>query len=987
MAYATNESHDALWKQILEHHWKYVESEESMQKIELRRELEDLIEKRLGKVPPNEKFYLDDTRYVFDSSVAHLDDFSAYKASIGFEAISQYANNLFVKPWRKEYKVIKMYSGFYQHEIAANLVNAEKLFQAMGYQLMPNKTLILDGPICPDQVMNVARDAITAYVECQIMKRIYCELTSLRLSVDWIDIYNFRSYHAADAMQMVKQMAAFIQEKHHKKQQAKLRDAYGSSSAALPPASSCNSCNPYQFHVAAGQQQPSAQAQPPPPPPPVSFCGGVASGASANGVAVGNSSQLYSSATVVATPSCSIHSQHLQQQQQQQQPQQAPPANAFGGGAYQPHHPHHLPHHHHHHHLHHSSYGSYGAPAPALGTMPHSKSLDHYQDANSAAAAAAAAAAMYGMNGVYMQRHSIDQPYHYTGSAMAAPPYAAAANVAATPFDGPIDGMLPCGGGGGGGGGASSSGAPVSCSNNHPYNVPGTARYPPLPYGNYPPALGPPMAGYMNGGPAKLQNGATLADGCYRHPPMNGYIGATAGYPSQAYRGSSSGMGFLPNSHCGPSSIYDPASVVGGPAYPPQPSSILSTRKKLYDDYDVPTSSRRLSESKASASGAKKLDRYHKNSELLIDYESDMLPETLVERNQLHQQQQQQQQQPHHHHHYLHHQTSRNSRQSDFDSYEDEQQESNVSRRISSKNQDGIGCYETWNYVYQNLEKQGYSKDLGERGDFLVDEDEEQQQQQQQRRADMEELDRRERRKMESGSSATLRRSHNEKLKAMKPKSADKVDGIVRNAAESTNAGSRQRSSTAGAGGGTGGTLVQKMAKASLQSPRTTDGAGDGDLPGGEPRTKKQSAIGGSSNTGMNANKENNNHPTTTSTTVTTGGGILVNHHNHSNGTVAGGVGTLGSSSAGSTGCKKKTATFDTGAATIINPTTTAASSSGGNAPSGEWNCNFCTFLNPDVKRICDMCSKSRDFRLDGAATTSNGTAAAAAAAVAATCV
>ena len=61
-----------------------------------------------------------------------------------------------------------MYSGFYQHEIAANLVNAEKLFQAMGYQLMPNKTLILDGPICPDQVMNVARDAITAYVECQV---------------------------------------------------------------------------------------------------------------------------------------------------------------------------------------------------------------------------------------------------------------------------------------------------------------------------------------------------------------------------------------------------------------------------------------------------------------------------------------------------------------------------------------------------------------------------------------------------------------------------------------------------------------------------------------------------------------------------------------------------------------------------------------------------------------------------------------------------
>lgn len=46
-------------------------------------------------------------RYIL-SSIAELEDFSAYKAANGFEAISQYANNLFTKPWRKEYKVIKV---------------------------------------------------------------------------------------------------------------------------------------------------------------------------------------------------------------------------------------------------------------------------------------------------------------------------------------------------------------------------------------------------------------------------------------------------------------------------------------------------------------------------------------------------------------------------------------------------------------------------------------------------------------------------------------------------------------------------------------------------------------------------------------------------------------------------------------------------------------------------------------------------------------
>lgn len=97
-----------------------------------------------------------------------MPDFTAYKALIGFEAIAQYANNLFRKPWRKEYRTIKMYSGYYQHEVKANLYDAEKLFEAMGYTLMPNQTLVLDGPICPDQVTNVSRDAMTAYVECQV---------------------------------------------------------------------------------------------------------------------------------------------------------------------------------------------------------------------------------------------------------------------------------------------------------------------------------------------------------------------------------------------------------------------------------------------------------------------------------------------------------------------------------------------------------------------------------------------------------------------------------------------------------------------------------------------------------------------------------------------------------------------------------------------------------------------------------------------------
>lgn len=38
---------------------------------------------------------------------------------------------------------------------------------------------------------------------------------------------------------------------------------------------------------------------------------------------------------------------------------------------------------------------------------------------------------------------------------------------------------------------------------------------------------------------------------------------------------------------------------------------------------------------------------------------------------------------------------------------------------LSKSKEDGTGTFESWDYVYRNLESQGYNKDLGERGDLL----------------------------------------------------------------------------------------------------------------------------------------------------------------------------------------------------------------------------------------------------------------------------
>lgn len=117
-------------------------------------------------------------------------------------------------------------------------MDAEKLFIAMGYKLLPNQTLVLDGPICPDQVTNVSRDALTAFVECQIMKQVNTELATMGLATGWLDIFNFRECHIGDSSQSIKGLSQIIQSHHsHMMRKGKL-DSNQSSTSFLSCASS-----------------------------------------------------------------------------------------------------------------------------------------------------------------------------------------------------------------------------------------------------------------------------------------------------------------------------------------------------------------------------------------------------------------------------------------------------------------------------------------------------------------------------------------------------------------------------------------------------------------------------------------------------------------------------------------------------------------------------------------------------------------------------
>nr|CAH7714594.1 unnamed protein product [Callosobruchus chinensis] len=193
-----------LWMELEQCHLSYLELEESPEKIEQRNKLEGIIYEFLCIAPHRHKFYFPETEDVLQMSASRKKDFSAYKASTGFAAIQLYAGNLLSQPWRKEYRTIKTYCGFYKHQVEANLVGAELLFESMGYKRDRDGIFVLSGPICPDRVSAVSRDCLIAYVECQILKIIWEELSSACMNTTWLEVLEYRHGHICSPEQAVK---------------------------------------------------------------------------------------------------------------------------------------------------------------------------------------------------------------------------------------------------------------------------------------------------------------------------------------------------------------------------------------------------------------------------------------------------------------------------------------------------------------------------------------------------------------------------------------------------------------------------------------------------------------------------------------------------------------------------------------------------------------------------------------------------------------
>lgn len=194
MTFQAHEGHGArsedLHRHILRSHLAYLNQEETPAKLEHRHNLESLISKFLSVVSHTVKFTYLEVADILNSSIENNPHFSAYKAGSAFEALEKYATNLISHPWRKEYKTVKLYSGFYKHSVENQILRGSSIFRLLGYKFKEDGVLFLDEPIDPDKAARVALDCLTSSVECQIMVQIYERVKSYKCS--WEEIHGVR---------------------------------------------------------------------------------------------------------------------------------------------------------------------------------------------------------------------------------------------------------------------------------------------------------------------------------------------------------------------------------------------------------------------------------------------------------------------------------------------------------------------------------------------------------------------------------------------------------------------------------------------------------------------------------------------------------------------------------------------------------------------------------------------------------------------------
>ncbi|XP_047740218.1 uncharacterized protein LOC108670104 isoform X2 [Hyalella azteca] len=207
----------ALYTELHETHLSHLNTDDSPDKLQLRKTMDELIERFLSMTPHRFKFSFAGVRETLEKSILELPSCDAFKAAEAFEALASYATNLVSQPWRREYRAIKVYSGYWVHHVSEHLVGAEAILLLMGYQPsrrsragktqdgapvgcyeLPASPSMVDG----DLVTRLALDCHIACSECQVLGQLHQHLPGLTLR----QLLQYRQQNVGTYQQMVQKL-------------------------------------------------------------------------------------------------------------------------------------------------------------------------------------------------------------------------------------------------------------------------------------------------------------------------------------------------------------------------------------------------------------------------------------------------------------------------------------------------------------------------------------------------------------------------------------------------------------------------------------------------------------------------------------------------------------------------------------------------------------------------------------------------------------
>ncbi|ESO95090.1 hypothetical protein LOTGIDRAFT_232192 [Lottia gigantea] len=97
--------------------------------------------------------------------------FDGEKSAQAFTELEKYLKLLYDHPWKKEFRVLKLYSGFFNSKVKSHLRNPEQIFEMVGYKRVNESEMILQ-EVKPnrERLINVCFECLVGAVACKLIE-------------------------------------------------------------------------------------------------------------------------------------------------------------------------------------------------------------------------------------------------------------------------------------------------------------------------------------------------------------------------------------------------------------------------------------------------------------------------------------------------------------------------------------------------------------------------------------------------------------------------------------------------------------------------------------------------------------------------------------------------------------------------------------------------------------------------------------------------